>query len=172
MGAPTTVDRPYAPLLDWLTRHGVQHQVHEHAQTFTAAGTALAEGVDPRTFAKVVGVAGPLGRPVLLVLDASDRLDLAKAADAVDSEVRMLTERELARIAPGCAPGALPPVGELFDVAVRADHAVAMDDWISFNAGSHRFTVRVDRRAWERAADVVYADLAVERDGRPAWARS
>ena len=41
---------------------------------------------------------------------------------------------------------------------------------IVFHAGSHRFTVHVDRQSWERASGVAWADLAQD-DGQPAWAR-
>jgi prolyl-tRNA editing enzyme YbaK/EbsC (Cys-tRNA(Pro) deacylase) len=53
-----------------------------------------------------------------------------------------------------------------------ADYAVREDRDISFNAGSHRFSVRVDRLAWEEATAVSYADLAAESDTGPVWARS
>jgi hypothetical protein len=53
-----------------------------------------------------------------------------------------------------------------------ADYAVKDDAEISFNAGSHRYSVRVDRASWERAAGVQYADLASAADARPAWAWS
>uniref|UniRef100_A0A7C2W799 YbaK/aminoacyl-tRNA synthetase-associated domain-containing protein n=1 Tax=Thermorudis sp. TaxID=1969470 RepID=A0A7C2W799_9BACT len=75
---------------------------------------------------------------------------------------------ELVEFAPDCEVGALPPIGDLFGVPVYADHAVREDPEISFHAGSHHFTVHVDRAGWERAARVVYADLA-EREERPAW---
>ena len=54
----------------------------------------------------------------------------------------------------------------------HADYAVRDDPEISFNAGGHRFSARVDRARWERACNVVYADLAVDVDAGPAWARS
>ena len=63
-------------------------------------------------------------------------------------------------------------MGALFDVAMVADYAIHEDRDISVNAGSHRFSVRVDRAAWEQAAEVRYADLATDSDTRPAWARS
>jgi prolyl-tRNA editing enzyme YbaK/EbsC (Cys-tRNA(Pro) deacylase) len=53
-----------------------------------------------------------------------------------------------------------------------ADYAVREDPDISFNAGGHRFSVRVERAGWERACGLVYADLAADSDTRPAWARS
>jgi Ala-tRNA(Pro) deacylase len=171
MEAPT-IARPYAPLLDWLERNRVDYEVHEHPVTFTAAGTATAEGVDARTFAKVVGVITDDGRRALLIVDAPDRVDLRKVRLLLEADdVRLLTERELTELAPDCEAGALPAVGALFGLPMHADFAVEDDPEISFNAGTHRYTVRVDRAAWERVAHVRYADLAAATEPGPAWAR-
>jgi Ala-tRNA(Pro) deacylase len=169
--ATTAPAQPHAGLLDWLRTHHVDHEVHEHLETFTAAGTARAEGVDARSFAKVVGVAADEGKRALIVVDAWDHVDLRKARDVLGSgEMRLLTEAELATLTPGCEPGAMPAVGALFGLPIYADYAVRDDAEISFNAGSHRYSVRVDRLAWERAAAVQYADLASAANDRPAWA--
>ena len=160
-------------LLEWLESQAIEHDVHEHAETFTARQTAIAEGVDPRTFAKVVAVRTDDQQTVLLVLDATDHVDLRKAREALlADDVRLLTEAELAALAPDCEAGAMPAVGALFDLPMVADLAIREDVALSFNAGTHRCAVRVDRAAWERASGVTYADLAEESDARPAWARS
>jgi Ala-tRNA(Pro) deacylase len=159
-------------LLDWLRTHKVEHEIHEHPETFTATSTAHSEGVDARSFAKVVGVATEDGRHVLIVVDATDRVDLRKAHEVLGSSVKLLTEAELAAHTPGCEPGAMPAVGALFGLPMYADYAVRDDAEISFNAGTHRSSVRVDRAGWERATAVQYADLAAETDDEPAWARS
>jgi Ala-tRNA(Pro) deacylase len=173
MRTTTTLDRPHAGLLDWLASHDVEYEIHEHSPAFTARGAASAEGVDPRTFAKVVGVVTKAGRNVLLILDATDHVDLHKARQVLDTtDVRLLTEAELTALAPGCEAGAMPAVGSLFGLPMLADYAVREDPDISFNAGGHRFSVRVERAGWERACGLVYADLAADSDTRPAWARS
>ena len=163
--------RPPVALLDWLREHAVEHEIHEHVEAFTAAGTARAEGVGPRTFAKVVGVQTDDGQRALCVLDAPDRLDLHKAREALAAhDVRLLSEPELTQLAPGYEAGAIPAIGALFGVPIVADYAVGDDPEISFNAGTHRHSVRVDRVLWEQAAAVKYADLALDADDRPAWA--
>lgn len=173
MNAETTLDRPYPGLLDWLASQDVDHEIHDHDPAVTARATATADGVDPRTFAKVVGVARHDGPHILIVLDATDQLDLHKSRRALGAgDVRLLTEAELTALASGCAVGAVPAVGSLFGVATYADYAVRDDPEISFNAGSHRFSARVERAAWERACGVIYADFAVDGDTGPAWARS
>jgi Ala-tRNA(Pro) deacylase len=172
MDANTNGNHPHQGLLDWLTERHIEFEVHEHAPSFTATGTARAEGVEPKAFAKVVGVLTDDRRSVLLVLDAPDHVDLKKAQGSLEAtNVRLLSEPELTAIAPGCEPGALPAVGELFGLTMVADFAVRDDPEISFNAGTHRHAVRVDRGAWERATRVRYADLAAQ-DDRPAWADS
>jgi Ala-tRNA(Pro) deacylase len=173
MNAGTTLDRPYQPLLDWLAREDVEYEIHPHDPSFTARATATAEGVDPRTFAKVLAVASHDGPDAFVVLDATDHVDLRKARDVFGGGVvRLLTEPELSVLAPGCELGALPAVGALFGLATYADYAVRDEPEISFNAGSHRFSVRVDRTRWERACNVTYADLAEETVSGPVWARA
>ena len=159
---------PFPPLLRWLIEHDVEHEVHEHPETIRAKATARAEGIDPRRFAKTLVLIAD-GRPTLVVVDALDRVDLEKAAAVLGAEsVRLATEDEIGALAPGCEVGTIPPVGDLFGLGVIADRAIHDDEEVSFHAGSHRFTVHVDRATWVRAAHVVYADLAAPAD-RPVW---
>lgn len=151
-------------LVDWLEAEGIEYEVHEHEQSFTATATAYAEGVDPHTFAKVVWVRSSEGGDAFMVIDAVDHLDVKKAARALHaSHVKLVPEDEIERAAPSCEVGAMPAVGRLFDVPTFADHGIAQDAEISFNGGSHRISVRVDRAGWERAAGVTYRDLAEDR---------
>lgn len=160
-------------LAGWLESQGIAFEVHEHDLAFTAAGTARAEGVDPHTFAKVVWVRCDEGGEAFMVLDAVDHLDLHKAAAAMGCQhVRLVPEDEIQQRAPDCEVGAMPAVGRLFDVPTFADHALARGAQVSFNAGSHRLAVRVDRSAWERSSGVTYRDLAAHPWHEPAWLRS
>ncbi len=167
----TNATGPYQRLLDWLAGREVQYELREHPETFTAEATARAEHLDPHRFAKVVGVAGDQGGRALLLVDAEDHVDLTKARRVLGvADVRVLTEREVAEIAPDCEPGTLPPIPELVGLPVYADFTLRDAPEIAFHAGSHRYSVHVDRAAWERASGIAYADLAQD-DGQPAWAR-
>jgi Ala-tRNA(Pro) deacylase len=172
MNVATPRVEPDARLLEWLSSQRIDFEIHHHDQAFTALATARAEGVDPRTFAKVVVAATGDDRKVMIVLDATDHLDLAKARLVLDTNrVRLVGEPELLELAPGVDLGALPAVGALYGLPTYADHAVREEPEISFNAGSHQVSARVDRARWERACGVIYADLAEATDSGPAWAR-
>lgn len=164
---------PHAGALDWLASHGVEYELREHPLTITARETARVEGIDPRRFAKTIGVRLDDDRCALVVVDAADRLDLARAREVLHSgSVRLLDEEELLALAPDCEVGTVPPIGELFGVPVFADYVIHDDPEITFHAGSHAYTLTVDRAEWERAVKVVYGDLSVDTDERPAWASS
>lgn len=185
--SPGTVG-PDQGLLDWLAARHVDYELREHPETFTAEATARAEHIDPHRFAKVVGVEvrpepvadgeapvktpGGGGEPrVLLLVDAEDHLDLAKARRLLGAaDVRILSEPEFAALAPDCEAGTLPPIPDLVGLPVYADFTLREAPEIAFHAGSHRWSVHVDRAAWERASGITYADLAQD-EGQPAWAR-
>lgn len=166
---PDPIVAPHQGLLDWLAGHAVEYEVRRHPLAFTALETATDEGVDPSRFAKSIVVEGDGGRRAIVVADALDRLAMHKVARAMHvDEARLLDERELATFAPEMELGAIPPVGDLFGVRVYADYLIHDAPEVTFPAGSHAYTVTVDRATWSRAARVVFADL-IDDAGRPSW---
>jgi Ala-tRNA(Pro) deacylase len=153
---------PFADLITWLEDHAVPYERHDHPLAYTASATAHAEGVSERSFAKVVGVGSADGTRVLAVVDAADRVDLVRLAAFLGSDwVTLLSEQQLEALLPDCEAGTIPPVPEIAQVDVVADEAVRADPRISFHAGSHRTSVRVDRQAWESAAGIRYGSFAM-----------
>lgn len=121
MGTAGASVRSYPALIDWLQTHGVEYELHEHPLAFTAAETAHAEGVEPASVAKVVGVRTSDGQNALAVLDTTDQIDLAKLARALGvAWVALLGEEEFGALAPECEVGTAPPVPELVRRSQRA----------------------------------------------------
>jgi Ala-tRNA(Pro) deacylase len=172
-GDQDVFDRPHQGLIDWLEANAVDYEIHAHPTTYTARETARAEHVSPATFAKAIGIVTDDGRKALFVLDAADHLDLLKARHVLGAaHVRLMTEEELGESCPGCEVGATPAVGAMFGLPMHVDEAIRDIPVLTFQAGSHRFTAHVERKAWERAAGVTYEALAERRILEPAWMRS
>ena len=158
----TVSSGPMRSLIRWLDDKHIDYEIHEHPRALTALATARVEGVDPKTFAKVVWVRTAEGEDALMVVDADDHLDMRKAREVLRSKkVELVDEDEIRELAPECDPGAMPAVGVLFGLPTYADLAVGGSAEISFNGGTHAHAVRVDRAAWEAALGVIYAELAV-----------
>ena len=67
--------------------------------------------------------------------------------------VELATEQQFRDMFPGCEVGAMPPLGNLYDMEVFVSETLAEDEEIAFNAGSHTELVRLSYRDFERLAD-------------------
>ncbi len=149
-------------LESYLRENKVAFEVQEHPATFTAQEVAASEHVSGRMFAKVVMVMAD-GALRMLVLPASERVDLGKARSALGaSKVRLATETEFAAAFSGCAAGAMPPFGHLYGLRVHVDEALGRNERIVFQVGTHTATVRMRYADYAELERPSVADLAAE----------
>jgi Ala-tRNA(Pro) deacylase len=102
-------------VVGFLGEAGVQYDVVDHRQTFSAAAEARAAGIQPDHAAKTMLLRdGSEYR--LAVIPASERLDVRKVREALEGSghLRLATEDEMSRDFSMFEVGALPPIGPLF----------------------------------------------------------
>ena len=103
----------------------------------------LAHGADGKEVAKVVMVVAD-GRMLMAVLPASHRVNFDLLKTAVGAhELRLANEDEFKDIFPGCELGAMPPLGNLYDLPVYIDDSLQSRPSIVFNAGTHVETIQM-----------------------------
>jgi Ala-tRNA(Pro) deacylase len=130
-------------LREFLDKSGVKYEVIAHRQAFTAQEVAEAQHVKGRDLAKVVMLRSG-GEFIMVVLPAPYRVDVERAKGAIGkSDLTLATEQEFTGLFPGCEAGAMPPFGNLYDVAVYVDQTLTRDEDIVFNAGTHTQTVKM-----------------------------
>jgi Ala-tRNA(Pro) deacylase len=111
--------------------------------------------------AKVVMVVAD-GHLAMLVLPASRRADEERAAIALNAkEVRLAGEEEFSSTFPDCEVGAMPPFGNLYGVPVYVDSELAEEETITFQAGTHTWTISLKYADFERLVGPTVADLAL-----------
>lgn len=115
----------------------VPYNVMPHPPAFTAQEEAAATHVPGRNWAKVV-VCFVDGRAVEVMLPATALVDLQRLLELAGGEaIRLANEAELRQLFPECEPGAMPPFGPLYHEPVFADVALAGEEEIAFNGGTH-----------------------------------
>ncbi len=128
-------------LAEYLRDNGVPFQVQRHTRVFTAQEVAATEHIPGKQLAKVV-MAVADGKPVILALAASYRVDWTKAAAVLGvTEVRLAEEQEFAATFPDCEVGAMLPFGNLYGLDVYVDQILADDETIVMRAGTHTDTL-------------------------------
>jgi Ala-tRNA(Pro) deacylase len=145
----------------YLRERQVPFEVQHHPLALTAQQVAASEHLPGRLVAKVVVVSAD-GRPAMLVLPAPYRVSLPKAEEALAARaVRLLEEPELRRLFPDCEVGAMPPFGNLYGLPVWVDRALAEDEVIVFNAGTHTDTISLMFADFRRLVQPTTAEFAL-----------
>jgi Ala-tRNA(Pro) deacylase len=146
-------------LVAWLREQAVPFHLVEHAPVFTSEEAARVRGTPLEAGAKAL-VLLAADRPVHVVIPAHRRLDNARARAALGTRtLRFATADELLSLT-GCAPGAVPPFGNLFGLPVLADEALATREELAFNAGSNSVSLRMAAADVLRLAGARLAALA------------
>jgi Ala-tRNA(Pro) deacylase len=146
----------------YLREKGVPYQNQHHARAITAQEVAAAEHVPGRMFAKTVIVTpGDEENLVMLVLPAPYHVNLLKASTALGvREVQLASEARFADAFPDCEVGAMPPFGNLYNVPVYVDRALAEDETIVFRSGTHTDTMSVSYEDFEKLVRPTVVDIA------------
>lgn len=146
----------------YLRENGAPFEVQHHVRAITAQEVAATEHVPGKMFAKTVMVLpADEEKTVMLVLPAPYHVNPQKAAAALGvGEVHLAGEADFADSFPDCEVGAMPPFGNLYDVPVYVDRALAEDETIVFRAGTHTDTMSVSYADFERLVAPAVAEFA------------
>ncbi|HWP85163.1 MAG TPA: YbaK/EbsC family protein [Terriglobia bacterium] len=147
----------------YLDKEGVPYEHHVHRTAYTAQEVAAEEHIPGKMMAKTVLLKTATGL-VMVVLPASSRLDLEAARRILgDPEARLASELEFTGAFPDCDVGAMPPFGNLYGIPVYVDAALAEDEEIVFNAGTHQDSIRMKYADFARLAKPTVGGLALSR---------
>jgi len=151
---------PLINVKEFLDNQGIDYEIIFHRPAMTAQATATMAHILAQNLAKTVVVKID-GEMALAVVSASQRLDFGLLRTASRARtVTLASEGEFKDRFPECEPGAMPPFGNLYGMAVFVDEAVASHAQIVFNAGSHRELVRLAYADFDRLVAPTVTALA------------
>jgi Ala-tRNA(Pro) deacylase len=151
----------------YFTENRVYYEVQEHRTAYTIQEVAAALHEKGQHVAKVF-IAWADERPLMLVLPAPTRVDLERVKSLLHTpHVRRAREVEFAGIFGDCDVGAMPPFGNLYDVPVYLDRTLADQPYLVFQAGSHRYTMKIAMSDYWRLVKPVIGDFTVQSAPQP-----
>jgi Ala-tRNA(Pro) deacylase len=147
-------------LKDYLDKNSVKYTLMSHSPAYTAQSAAATLHVPGKELAKTVVIA--VGeKTALAVLPASYHVNLKKLGELIGKPARLATEQEFIGLFPDCELGAMPPLGQLYDLPVYVDQTLEADAEIVFNAGTHRDAIRMKYTDFKRLTNPTVADFAL-----------
>lgn len=94
-----------------------------------------------------------------LVISASKKIDFKKVKNII-GKVRFATEEEVEKIT-DCAPGSVPPFGNLFGLEVYVDSYLLERDNIDFNAGELTKSIFMKTKDWIKLVKPIVRDFGL-----------
>jgi Ala-tRNA(Pro) deacylase len=148
-------------LIKYLNENKIVYELLHHPEAFTAQTIAAAEHVKGRHQAKVVIVKSE-NEHLMTVLPANSRVDLEKLEKAVGKSVEVEHEPEFKALFPDCAPGTMPPFGNLYGLPTYVDRTLSKEDFIVFEAGTHTDAIKLQYKDYERAVNPFIEDFSIK----------
>ena len=109
---------PINALRNYLDDHQVKYIIISHSKAYTAQHIAAAAHIPGKDLAKSVMVKVD-GALKMVVLRAIDKVSISKMKDVLEADnVELAREAEFGKKFPDCELGAMPPIGNLYELEV------------------------------------------------------
>ncbi len=147
-------------LKDLFERSGIEFDVEKHKELFTAQEVAASGHITGYEFAKVVMLKCD-GEIVMAVIPAPHVVSMEKFKKLGYKSVKLALEEDFKDLFPDCDIGAMPPLGNIYEIPFYVDEFFKNEDEIVFNSGSHTDTVKIKREDYDRlVGQEVYLDIS------------
>lgn len=136
-------------LRSYLDRRGCRFEEIPHARAKSAAQAAHVAHIDDDLMAKAVLVRA--GEDYMLaVVPASRQVRFDRLQHWLGRPVRLAEEEESASLFADCDLGAIPPIGEAFNLETVMDESLLDADDIYFEGGDHKTLVHMAANDWRK----------------------
>ena len=159
---------PVEQVKQFLQANNIKYVTITHSTAYTAQEIAALTHMKGRDLAKTV-VLKLDGTLALAVVPASSHVDMLRVREVSGAKTAELaSEGEFRTRFPGCELGAMPPFGNLYEMAVYVDESLAGKRDIAFNAGTHSELMQLAYSDFERLVKPRAAALTPARKGAHA----
>jgi Ala-tRNA(Pro) deacylase len=126
---------------DYLEAHDQREHVIRHAHTSSSSETAEAAHVSGAKLAKAVVLTTQDDYHLVVVIPSHRMLALEKVSAAYGGHLRLADEHELKVLFPDCELGAVPALGQAYQLPTYVDEALFDQDEVYFEGGDHESLV-------------------------------
>ena len=132
--------------LDW---EEIDYTVVKHPPTHSSLGTAHAAHIEPEKLAKTVVLCDEKGF-VLVVVPASQQVDLERLRKIYNREFYFANEREIEDLFYDCEQGAIPALGEAYGFEVLLDENLEHCPDIYIEGGDHCALIHMQNKDFKQ----------------------
>jgi Ala-tRNA(Pro) deacylase len=148
MSIPKTVQ-------NYLKENSIKYDILHHAYTSTSMGTAQSSGISGEAIAKSVVLEDDDGY-IMAVIPATHHIELGQLGHQLHRHLGLATERELSELFNDCDLGAIPAIGQAYDMDVVVEDSLLNRADIYFESGDHTDLIHITGQEFQRIMNNVH----------------
>lgn len=152
-----------APKVDqYLDDQNIPYDTVHHAPSHSSVQSAIAAQVPLGHVAKAVVLKDDIDNYLMAVVPASSRVQIKHMREITDSSMKLASEQELQQQFKDCEKGAIPPVGQAYEMDMIWDSKLGEMPDLYLEAGDHETLIHLEQDAFQDlVGDSPHDDLCV-----------
>ena len=140
-----------ARVSDYLDSRDIRYEVINHGHSNSSISTAVAAHISPDSIAKAVVLEDDEGRRLMALLPAHYKISLHKLRDQLNVlDLHIVNEDQVYRMFNDCDPGAVPAIGQAYNMNTVYDETLNQLVDIYFEAGDHETLIHLTHKQFEK----------------------
>jgi len=130
---------------NYLNQQDILFNSVTHSHSNSSLGSAIASQIPPMNIAKAVVLEDHEGRHLMAVLPADRKINLHKLENSLDLSLHLVEEQQLYTMFSDCDQGAIPAIGQAYNMNAVYDEQLNQLRDIYLEAGDHETLIHLDR---------------------------
>jgi Ala-tRNA(Pro) deacylase len=148
-------------LIEQLQKHQLAYEVIHHPYSITSLNTAHTSHIPAQKLVKPVILHDQQGYLMALV-PSNSYVYLNELNMVLNRQVRLASEAEVSALFNDCDRGAIPPVGDAYDMKTIVDNSLSECTDVYMEAGNHTDVLHLSGNAFQRLTkNMQHADITV-----------
>ena len=134
-----------ARLNEYLHDNKIKFDLVPHPHSSSSLSSAIAAKIPLSQLAKAVILEDHQGRRVMAVLPANHKVGLRGLGEKLNRDLRLIEEKEVYEMFSDCHKGAIPSLGDVYNLETVYDDLLVEAKEIYLEAGDHNTLVHLSR---------------------------
>ncbi|MGF1869316.1 aminoacyl-tRNA deacylase [Photobacterium indicum] len=135
----------------YLNSRNIDFSLTHHRHTDTSFSSAVSAHVPTTQVAKAVMLIDQNNEYLMAVVPSNRRVMIDKINRMTGKQYLLVSEHELSNVFQDCEPGAVPTLGQAYQVGMLVDDMLLEQDEIYLESGDHENLIHLDRKQFHKA---------------------
>ncbi|MGF1756304.1 YbaK/EbsC family protein [Vibrio makurazakiensis] len=134
----------------YFEEKSIEYQKVEHVHTNGSLSSAVASRVPLNQLAKAVVLEDHDGHNMMAILPADKKVSMSVLNAKFNAKFQLSREKDVYRMFSDCDNGAVPPIGEAYNMMMVCDQLLDTLDEVYIEAGDHQTLLKIERQDFRK----------------------